>query len=41
LFLSSESVVANGFRFDVVGVTFFASGEPPCCEHVENAFEVT
>jgi putative endonuclease len=40
LFLDSETVAATGYRFDVVGVTFFNDGREPELMHVPNAFEV-
>jgi putative endonuclease len=40
LYLASETPAASGYRFDVVGVTFFDDGRTPEVSHVENAFEV-
>lgn len=41
LFLDQESPkTAVGFRFDVVGVTFFVDGREPEVVHVEDAFRV-
>ncbi len=40
LFLDSETVPATGYRFDVVGVTFFDDGREPQLTHVPNAFEI-
>ena len=41
LFLDSESVTAEGFRFDVVGVLFTPDdAEPPVCTHVADAFRI-
>ncbi len=40
LFLDSETVPATGYRFDVVGVTFFDDGRAPELVHVPNAFEL-
>ncbi len=39
LFLDSEPVPATGYRFDVVGVTFFDDAREPALTHVPNAFE--
>jgi putative endonuclease len=39
LFLDSEPVPAAGYRFDVVGVTFFDDAREPALTHVPNAFE--
>ena len=39
LFLDSEPVVASGYRFDVVGVTFFDDAREPALTHVPDAFE--
>src|SRR6185369_4197892 len=41
LFLDSETVAAEAFRFDVVGVLFSADdSEPPICTHITDAFRV-
>jgi putative endonuclease len=40
LYLDQEPVSASGFRFDVVGVTFFADGREPECLHIEDAFQL-
>jgi putative endonuclease len=41
LFLDSESVNAEAFRFDVVGVLFSEDdSEAPVCTHVADAFRV-
>jgi putative endonuclease len=40
LFLDSETVPATGYRFDVVGVTFFDDGREPQLTHVPGAFEL-
>jgi putative endonuclease len=40
LYLDQEPVTANGYRFDVVGVTFFADGRAPDCVHIEDAFQL-
>jgi putative endonuclease len=41
LYLAHEApAAAAGYRFDVVGVTFFADGRPPDVSYVANAFEV-
>jgi putative endonuclease len=40
LYLAEERWQASGFRFDVVGVTFWDGGRPPTLDHVPNAFEV-
>ena len=40
MFLDSETVPATGYRFDVVGVTFFDDGREPVLTHVPAAFEV-
>ena len=39
LFLDSERVPATGYRFDVVGVTFFDDAREPALTHIPNAFE--
>ena len=39
LFLDSEPVAASGYRFDVVGVTFFDDTREPALTHIPNAFE--
>ena len=41
MFLDSETVPATGYRFDVVGVTFFDDGRDPLLTHVPAAFEVS
>ena len=41
MFLDSETVPATGYRFDVVGVTFFDDGREPVLTHVPAAFEVS
>jgi putative endonuclease len=40
-YLASElaPVIATGFRFDVVAVTFFEDGQPPQLAHIRGAFE--
>ena len=40
LFLDGETVQATGYRFDVVGVTFFEDGREPTVTYVPAAFEV-
>ena len=40
LFLDAEPVRATGYRFDVVGVTFFADGRDPDVLHIEDAFQI-
>ena len=40
LFLDSETVSATGYRFDVVGITFFGDDRAPELVHVPNAFEL-
>jgi putative endonuclease len=40
LYLNEETVVATGYRFDVVAVTFYDGGEPPRVVHIPGAFEV-
>jgi putative endonuclease len=41
LFLDSEPVKADAFRFDVVGVLFTeGDAEPPICTHIADAFRV-
>jgi putative endonuclease len=40
LYLDEEPVQAAAFRFDVVGVTFFADGRAPEVVHVADAFQV-
>ena len=39
LFLDSEPIPATGYRFDVVGVTFFDDAREPALTHVPGAFE--
>jgi putative endonuclease len=39
LYLASESVVATGYRFDVVAITFFEAGREPRIVHIPAAFE--
>lgn len=39
-FLAENPVSAPSYRFDVVGVTFFADGRDPLVIHVPRAFEV-
>jgi putative endonuclease len=41
MFIDSETVPATGYRFDVVGVTFFDDGREPVLTHVPAAFEVS
>lgn len=41
LYLTSETVNATGYRFDVVAVTFQEDGRPPRVVHIPAAFEVT
>ena len=41
MFLDSDPVPATGYRFDVVGVTFFDDGREPVLTHVPAAFEVS
>jgi putative endonuclease len=38
LYIDEEQPNANGFRFDVIGVTFTVDERPPELVHVENAF---
>src|SRR4051812_2489964 len=40
LYLEAEPTRAAGFRFDVVGVTFFGDGKAPECLHIEDAFQI-
>jgi putative endonuclease len=40
LYLDAEPTSATGFRFDVVGVTFFSDGREPDCVHIEDAFQI-
>jgi putative endonuclease len=40
LYLDQEPTQAVGFRFDVVGVTFFGDERAPECVHIEDAFQV-
>ncbi len=40
LYLAAETPSASGYRFDVVGVTFWEDGRPPEIVHVPNAFEL-
>jgi putative endonuclease len=40
LYLAEETPAASGYRFDVVGVTFFDDGRGPEVDYVESAFEV-
>jgi putative endonuclease len=40
LYLASGVPAASGYRFDVVGVTFFDDGRAPVVDYVEDAFEV-
>ena len=40
LYLDAETPAADGFRFDVVGVTFWDDGRKPDVIHIPNAFEV-
>ncbi len=39
MYLDAEPTRAEAYRFDVVGVTFFADGRPPECVHIEDAFQ--
>ena len=39
-YLDAETPAADGFRFDVVAVTFWNDGRQPDVVHVPNAFEV-
>jgi putative endonuclease len=39
LYLDAETPAADGFRFDVVAVTFWDGGRPPDVVHIPNAFE--
>jgi putative endonuclease len=39
LYLDAETPVADGFRFDVVAVTFWDGGRRPDVIHIPNAFE--
>lgn len=41
MFIDSETVPATGYRFDVVGVTFFDDGREPLLTYVPAAFEVS
>ena len=40
LYLDAETPAADGFRFDVVAVTFWNDGRQPDVVHIPNAFEV-
>jgi putative endonuclease len=41
LFLDQETVTAEAFRFDVVGVLFSPDdSEPPACTHIADAFRI-
>ena len=39
LYLDAETPAADGFRFDVVAVTFWDDGRQPDVVHIPNAFE--
>jgi len=39
LYLAAETPAADGFRFDVVAVTFWDDGRLPDVVHIPNAFE--
>lgn len=42
LYLEQEQTIANGYRFDVVGVTFADDGSSaPLVVHLPNAFDLT
>jgi len=40
LYLHEETSQASGFRFDVVGVTFWSDGRTPTLDYVADAFGV-
>ena len=40
LYLAAETPSADGYRFDVVAVTFWEDGRPPEIVHIPNAFEL-
>jgi putative endonuclease len=40
IYLNEEKWQASGFRFDVVGVTFWTDGRAPRLDYVPNAFDV-
>jgi putative endonuclease len=40
LYMEAEPIQATAFRFDVVGVTFFADGRSPEVVHIADAFQV-
>ena len=40
LYLDAETPAAQGYRFDVVAVTFWDDGREPDVVHIPNAFEV-
>jgi putative endonuclease len=40
LYLAAEAPSADGYRFDVVAVTFWEDERPPEIVHVPNAFEL-
>jgi putative endonuclease len=40
LYLAAETPSAEGYRFDVVAVTFWEDGRPPEIVHIPNAFEL-
>jgi putative endonuclease len=40
IYLNEERWQASGFRFDVVGVTFWTDGRAPRLDYVPNAFDV-
>jgi len=40
LYLAMESPIAEGYRFDVVGVTFWPDGREPELTYVRDAFRV-
>jgi putative endonuclease len=41
LYLAAETPSAEGYRFDVVAVTFWEDGRPPEIVHIPNAFELS
>ena len=40
LYLDQVPTAAKGYRFDVVGVTFFPDGREPEVLHIEDAFQL-
>jgi putative endonuclease len=40
LYLATETPAADGYRFDVIAVTFWNDPRPPTLTHIPNAFEL-